>query len=361
MYQDRLSSGVDLGYHDKVKHFDPAHAAKLKENVARFSAYKEAAFKRDISALLGKTREEFIAEAQKISNLYHKAWMDTEYHHAVAAAIMSAKWAKFQERKDLYPNLRYVAVIDGRTRAQHAQWHNTVRSIDDSWWDTHLPPNDWGCRCNVVQTDKDVTEAPADEAKETFANNPGKSGKVFVNSGYEKSLSANERKEAEELADRQIKKEVNKQTYHTLKKDPDYTDVVLDALSGGVKATHKKHQFDSKTGRFEKAARDVLYKKGHNIQLTEEWSLELNKRFAEGMLDGNIYEQATVIGTGKNAVKRALNHCRQKEAQTAVIYFTDKANYLEKWEKGLNLYEKYTTYRFEKIILIIGEEVIYFK
>lgn len=45
---------------------------------------------------------------------------------------------------------RYVAVLDSRTRPEHAAWHDTVLPADDPWWDTHYPPNGWGCRCAVV-------------------------------------------------------------------------------------------------------------------------------------------------------------------------------------------------------------------
>lgn len=32
-------------------------------------------------------------------------------------------------------------------REDHLAWHGMVLAIDDPWWDTHTPPNGWGCRC----------------------------------------------------------------------------------------------------------------------------------------------------------------------------------------------------------------------
>jgi uncharacterized protein with gpF-like domain len=53
--------------------------------------------------------------------------------------------------------LHYVAVMDERTRPLHAAWHNTVLHCDDPWWDTHLPPNGWNCRCTVqALSDRDL-------------------------------------------------------------------------------------------------------------------------------------------------------------------------------------------------------------
>lgn len=48
------------------------------------------------------------------------------------------------------PWWRYVAVMDSRTRPEHAAWHDTVLPADDPWWETHYPPNGWGCRCAVA-------------------------------------------------------------------------------------------------------------------------------------------------------------------------------------------------------------------
>jgi uncharacterized protein with gpF-like domain len=34
-------------------------------------------------------------------------------------------------------------------REQHRAWDNLVLRHDDPWWDTHYPPNGWGCNCRV--------------------------------------------------------------------------------------------------------------------------------------------------------------------------------------------------------------------
>ena len=62
-----------------------------------------------------------------------------------------ARWERIEELKDRMPYLRYVAVQDAATRPEHAAWHGVVLPVGDVWWDTHYPPNGWGCRCTVMQ------------------------------------------------------------------------------------------------------------------------------------------------------------------------------------------------------------------
>jgi SPP1 gp7 family putative phage head morphogenesis protein len=72
-------------------------------------------------------------------------------------ATAAGRWEQISRVKDRRPWLRYVAVMDERTRPLHAAWHNTVLSCDHPWWDTHLPPNGWNCRCTVqALSDRDL-------------------------------------------------------------------------------------------------------------------------------------------------------------------------------------------------------------
>lgn len=64
-------------------------------------------------------------------------------------AHASGRWAQVQRLKARRPFLRYVAVLDSRTRPDHRDWHGTVLPVDDDWWRTHFPPNGWRCRCTV--------------------------------------------------------------------------------------------------------------------------------------------------------------------------------------------------------------------
>lgn len=71
------------------------------------------------------------------------------YDTNLRTASMAGHWQGFVEHQAERPYLEYLTVGDGRVRPQHRAWDGTVLPIGDPWWDTHYPPNGWGCRCSV--------------------------------------------------------------------------------------------------------------------------------------------------------------------------------------------------------------------
>jgi SPP1 gp7 family putative phage head morphogenesis protein len=75
----------------------------------------------------------------------------------VRMAHQAGKWEQAQRTKERRPYMRYVAVLDDRTRPEHQAWHGLVLPIDDPFWQTHYPPNGWNCRCTVqTLNDRDL-------------------------------------------------------------------------------------------------------------------------------------------------------------------------------------------------------------
>ncbi|MEM6381659.1 MAG: phage minor head protein [Pseudomonadota bacterium] len=58
-------------------------------------------------------------------------------------------WNAFEANKDVRPFLRYVAILDDRTRDEHRAMHNLVLPVDHPFWQTFAPPNGWNCRCTL--------------------------------------------------------------------------------------------------------------------------------------------------------------------------------------------------------------------
>lgn len=65
------------------------------------------------------------------------------------SAHMAGRWEQLQANKADRPFLQYRTAGDSRVRPQHRAWNGLVYNIDDAFWQTHYPPNGWGCRCTV--------------------------------------------------------------------------------------------------------------------------------------------------------------------------------------------------------------------
>ncbi|KTE24453.1 MULTISPECIES: phage minor head protein [unclassified Sphingopyxis] len=73
--------------------------------------------------------------------------LKTIFETNMRTSYAAGRWERIERNKRAFPYLEYVSVMDGRERPQHHAWHGTVLPVDDPWWDTHYPPNGWGCRC----------------------------------------------------------------------------------------------------------------------------------------------------------------------------------------------------------------------
>ena len=157
----QLLNGVEKGFNGNILSFnfsspDFEALAKLTENVYHFSAAKNYHELKDLSLAIrdgNKIRsfEEFEAKAKEITNKYNVSWLRSEYNQALSSAQASARWNDFTKNKDTMPYLQYQAVMDNNTREEHAALHGVIKPITDPFWDTYMPPNGWGCRCEAVQ------------------------------------------------------------------------------------------------------------------------------------------------------------------------------------------------------------------
>ena len=77
------------------------------------------------------------------------------YRTNIRQAEAAGKWARIQALKEKWPYLRYVCIMDQKTREEHKAWHGLILPIDHPFWDEHMPPNGWNCRCEVMQLSQD--------------------------------------------------------------------------------------------------------------------------------------------------------------------------------------------------------------
>ncbi len=137
--------------------------AALKKSAGVFAAFKNHVNTQDmVDALTDdsgehRTWEAFKNIALEINQTYNVSWLNTEYNFASRSAAMAVEWAKIQQNKDILTKLRYRTVEDARVRREHRAMNGIILPIEHEFWKSAYPPNGWGCRCFVEQTDEEDT------------------------------------------------------------------------------------------------------------------------------------------------------------------------------------------------------------
>ncbi len=136
------------------------------------------------------------------------------YQTNLRTARAAGKWERIQRTKKLLPYLRYSLGPSEKHRPEHVVWEGLELLADDPWWDTHMPPNGWGCKCWVQQLTKsevDSTggpdEAPADEMQEW--TNPRTGETEQLPKGITPGFNFNPGKAREEKQMDQFKEKLN--------------------------------------------------------------------------------------------------------------------------------------------------------
>ena len=138
-----------------------------------------------------KPFERFLNDVQSINDTYNGSYLRTEYNFARNSALMAAKWKEFEASGDRY-HLQYRTAGDERVRASHQRLQGITLPITSRFWDDYLPPNGYGCRCDVVQVRKGkyplsderealnlASQATAGKHQEMMKFNPGKEMTTF--------------------------------------------------------------------------------------------------------------------------------------------------------------------------------------
>ncbi len=133
---------------------------------------------------IGEFRKNFdqIVERHGWSYKGNRGWRTRViYDNNLRSAHMAGRWQQIQRVKKRRPYIIYYTVGDERVRDQHERWHAIALPVDDPWWNTHYPPNGWGCRCYVITANArqlerlgiKVVEAPAIKTSERINSSTG--------------------------------------------------------------------------------------------------------------------------------------------------------------------------------------------
>ena len=268
-----------------------------------------------------------------------------EYNTATARARTAKQWNDFNAdpiANELYPNLRWLPSRSANPREEHQAFYWLVLPKTDDFWKQNQPGNLWNCKCDWEETDApiDTKELKADDLAKArkegggihangLEGNPAVTGEIFTQGCTYFKQAGKKGTEVVEEFFRPIKEHHNE--YMDLSKNPDYNEVKFDWSTGGMKATHKDHNFDKDKGIYEENVRDTGYKNGHAVTLESEKGKGIGENYTEGLWNGSKFELASCESpSNNNNIVRGLKHCASKsETETAVLYFP-KGDFVEK-------------------------------
>lgn len=167
---------------------------ELRTNTYMFSAAKTFQQVGHFESLVAdsKTFKEFFEEAKKVYAQYNEDWAKAEYNTAIGQAQQAAQWNQFEQDKEQFPYLRYVAVMDPNTSTICRPLNGIVAPVNSSIWNKYSPLNHFNCRCVLEKLSKyddvkpssatritKVTKELDETVQPEFKMNPGKDGYIF--------------------------------------------------------------------------------------------------------------------------------------------------------------------------------------
>jgi len=175
-----------------------------------------AAFKRQLTPLLqragwwGSVTEPDGQGGERTVQLGSPWRLRTIYETNLRTAYATGRWEQIEQTKGTHPYLRYVGSVAQHRRPEHVQWAGLVLPVDDPWWNTHYPPNGWGCLCSTQQLSRAALDRTGDRvgAAPPVVMKPYQNPKTgetrFAPHGVDPSFAFNAGKERTEVAARQL-------------------------------------------------------------------------------------------------------------------------------------------------------------
>jgi hypothetical protein len=136
-------------------------ADNLRINAATFGTFKTYDLCRELDAARqsGMALEDFNKFAKARISVYN-GFQKTEYNTLISRCRTAKQFGKFQKDADLYPNLEWLATRSATPRLEHEKYAGLILPIDDPFWNSNQPGNEYNCKCDWRQTNKPSTAKP---------------------------------------------------------------------------------------------------------------------------------------------------------------------------------------------------------
>lgn len=314
----QLMDGVFKGYgksfdSDTLSDKEHSFLRSVQENVYVFSGMKNYQQLRETSLLLrgddGKLKpfKDFLEDVRQVNKTYNEVYLNAEYNNAVASAQTAASWHDYEENG--IETLFYQTAGDDRVRDEHAILEGTNLPIDDPFWDTYYPPNDWGCRCEAIPGTDDQKSSPAKgelpDLPEMFQNNVGKSGIVFPDTHPYFEASKAARASVLQQVDDLIPTDTR-------------ADTIYESDTGGLVEAEKS--VNKNELRDNKAIAEFLADLGHKVRLLGVDNTPGVKN-PDALVNGKTFEFKTNKQATKSAIDNELRKAK-KQADHIVLHIT---------------------------------------
>lgn len=117
------------------------------------------------------------------------ARIETVYRTNMRTARAAGQWERIERTKRVMPYLLYQLGPSREHRVEHAGWRGLLLPVDDPFWQAHMPPNGWGCKCWVRQVSQ-VEAAQLQQAGTVATTAPASQTRRWVNkrTGEEETL-----------------------------------------------------------------------------------------------------------------------------------------------------------------------------
>lgn len=195
--QEQPAQSIGIAYNTP----DEILRSELIENVYVFSGAKTFQQVKELVSNIApdglvQPFNKFKKSAEKIIGKYNDQWLRTEYNTALGSAQSARDWQEFEDDVELFPYLKYDAIIDPNTSDICRPLEGITLPVNHPFWNKFSPLNHFNCRCRLIKISQyeevrktgkkkltRVSEKIEPQMQELFMFNPGKERLIFKETG----------------------------------------------------------------------------------------------------------------------------------------------------------------------------------